>query len=985
MAIMHKFVRATRALLPFAFIATLAAPLPAYAQNSCFIGATAEDQPEFARPDDPWIYRGTDIPVDEQWLFGELPNGVRYAVRQNDVPPCQISLRVRIDAGSLHEEDDERGFAHLLEHMVFRESATFGPGEAIPHFQRLGASFGFDTNATTSPTATTYNLNLPNITRATVDDSVRRFAGMVISPILSEENLAQDVPIVLSERREQAGPQRRVAERTTQTFFAGQRLAERSPIGTVETLEGATADAVQAFHSRWYRPENAVVVLVGDADPRVLASIVEEHFRDWEGEGPFVPAPDFGDPVAPADADPENPVGEVDVIVESGQPRAMTFAIMRPWVEVVDNLEYNRRNLLLQVASSVVNRRLENRARAGGAFLFAGIGREKISRSADATFVTLVPLTEDWETALTDVRSVIADALAEPPAQSEIDQAVSAFDVAFVDMVDQSRIQAGSSLADQIVQAVDIREAVASPETFLDVFRSVAPRFTPEDVFAATQQLFEGDVIRATLMTPSPGEATPVDVRTALSTPVAASALARDDAEAIDFAELPPVGEPAAPVSRRPLGILEMEEVAFANGVRALLMSRDNEPGRVTVRVRFGAGWRGVEDDEAAIANLGPLALVNSGIGPLDQNDLDRLAATLKVSFDFRIEDGAFVFEGLTRQEDLEEQLYLFAAQLSMPAWDPNPLDRARASSVLAYDSYGNDPNGVLNRDLDWLLKDRDPRFVTPTPDQLAEVTAADFRSTWERLLGQGPIEVAVFGDIDREAAIAALGSTFGALPARDLLPDSVAMREQSFPEASRTPTTLTHAGDADQAAGVIAWETGGGSDGIVMSRKLDLLAQIFSNRLLDGLRERSGAAYSPFVTSSWPLDTNSGGVLFALVQMEPQLLSAFFDEAESQAQDLATNGPTADELERAAEPARQYLNRAQTGHTFWLNQIQGAAFDRNRLVYLPSIYRDYDEATVEEMRSLAQRFLTGPGFRVQILPATDGVAGSATAAEAGR
>ncbi|MDE1467922.1 M16 family metallopeptidase [Aurantiacibacter sp. D1-12] len=965
---MTFIARAVRAFLPVAIVSSLAAPLPALAQF-CTIQATAEDTPEYARPDDPWIYRGTDIPVDEEWLFGEMPNGVRYAVRQNGVPPCQASLRVRIDAGSLHEEDSERGFAHLLEHMIFRESATFGPGEAIPHFQRLGASFGFDTNATTSPTATTYNLNLPNANRETLDDSVRRFAGMVIAPILSEENLAQDVPIVLSERREQAGPQRRVAERTTATLFAGQRLAERSPIGTVETLEGATAAAVQAFHTRWYRPENAVVVLVGDADPQVLAATVERHFRDWQGSGPLTPAPDFGDPVAPAGADPENPVGEVDVIVEAGQPRALTYAIMRPWVEVVDNLEYNRGNLLMDVAAEVVNRRLENRARSGGSFLFAGIGREKISRSADATFVTYAPLTEDWEPALADVRSVIADALAEPPSQAEINQAVSRFDVAFVDMVEQSRIQAGSSLADQVVGAVDIREAIASPETFLEVFRSIAPRFTPDDVLAATQRLFEGDVIRAVLMTPAPGEATEMELRAALETSAIANGLARDNREAINFADLPPIGEPATVVNRQPIGILDIEQLTFENGVRALTMQRTNEPGRVTVRVRFGAGWRGIEDDEAAYATLAPIALINSGIGELDQNDLDNLAAQLKVSFDFSIEDGVFVFEGLTRREDLEAQLYLFAGLLAMPSWDPAPFERAQASALIAYDSYGRDPNGVLNRDLDWLLNNRDPRFITPTPEQMRAATPEGFRATWERLLAQGQIEVAVFGDIDPDATVRALGRTFGALEPRQPLPRDVASRGRSFPEGGRTPTTLTHGGDADQAAGVIAWETGGGSAGIVQSRKLDLLAQIFSNRLLDGLRERAGAAYSPFVASNWPLDTNNGGVIFALVQMAPAILPAFFAEAEAQAQDLATNGPTADELERAVEPARQYLNRAQTGHTFWLNQVQGAGFDRNRLIYLPSIYRDYDEATVEEMRSLAQRYLTGPGFRLQVMP----------------
>ncbi len=967
--------RAALAFLPL----VLLAPTPALAQfqANCTIAATQADAPEYAEPDDPWIYRGTDIPIDEQWLFGELPNGVRYAVRQNGVPPCQMSLRVAIDAGSIHEREEERGFAHLVEHLVFRESVYFGPGEAIPHFQRQGAALGNDTNATTSPTQTVYKLDLPNATRTSMDDAVRLFTGMVTQPALSPDNVATDVPIVLSERRERAGPARRVQEATTQTLFAGQRLANRSPIGTVETLEGATAEAVKAFHQRWYRPENATVVLVGDADVKVLASMVEKYFADWEVPGEPVPAPDFGDPVAPPGADPDNPVGEVEIIVEPGQTRALTFAVMRPWVQVVDNLEYNRRNLLSQVAAAVLNRRLETRARAGGSYLLASVGRDKISRTVDGTFVSITPLGENWEAALADVRGVIADALEEPPSQAEIDQAVALFDVAFVDMVEQSRIQAGSQLADQITQAVDIREAVASPETFLEVFRSISERFTPEQVQEATQGLFDGEVIRAVMLTPDPLDADKAELRAALQSPAVALADARDEAEPIDFADLPPVGEPTLPSLREPLGVLDVEKLEFGNGVRALLFGRNNEPGRVTVRVRYGAGWRGFDDDEAAYAHLAPIALVNSGVGPLDQNDLDRAAAGSKLGFDFRIEDGAFVFEGLTRQEDLANQLYLFAAKLQMPGWDPAPFERAKASALLGYESYNRDPNGVLNRDLDWLLRDRDPRFATPTPDQIEAATAEGFRRTWSRLLAQGPVEVAVFGDIDRAATVEALSRTFGALDPRMPLSEDVASRPLEFPEIGSGPVHLAHQGDPDQAAAVIAWPTAGGSAGLVQSRKLDLLTQVFSNRLMDGLRERAGAAYSPFVTSSWPLDTQSGGLMFALAQIDPALVPAFYEEAETIVADLAENGPTADELARVVEPVRQRIERASTGHTFWLNQLEGAAFDRNRAIYLQSLYSDYSDATPQELQALAQRYLAArPGLRISVLPENGGASG---------
>src|SRR5690606_3465396 len=155
-------------------------------------------------------------------------------------------------------------------------------------------------------------------------------------------------------------------------------------------------------------------------------------------------------------------------------------------------------------------------------------------------------------------------------------------------------------------------------------------------------------------------------------------------------------------------------------------------------------------------------------------------------------------------------------------------------------------------------------------------------------------------------------------------------------------------------AAAVIAWPAGAGSAGLPQRRKLDLLAQIFSNRLHDEMRERAGASYSPYVGSSWPLDVQSGGNVLALAQLPPEPVAVFFAAADQIASDLATNGPTDDEIARVTEPMLQLLNRAQTGHGFWLQQLQGAAFDRNRLAYIRTLMSDYTQVTPVEMRALA-------------------------------
>jgi len=936
----------------------------------------------------PWLYRGSDVPVDEQWLFGEMKNGLRYAVRGNGVPPGQVSIRVRVDAGSLHEQDAEQGFAHLLEHLLFRESKYLKQAEAIAAWQRLGATFGSDANAETSPTHTAYKLDIPNIDDAKLAESFRLLSGMIREPVLNDANVAAERPIVLAEKRERGGAGLRMADLTRQTFFAGQRLAVRNPIGTEETLRAAKGKNVKAFHDRWYRPENAMIVVVGDADPMVLAGLVEQWFGDWQGKGKPGVAPDFGDPVAPAAA-PENPVegtliGELAVGVEPDLPRSLTYAVMRPWREVEDTIVYNEGLLLDAIAQAIINRRLEARARGGGSFLYAQVQQDDVSRSTDATFVTFAPLTSDWQAALADVRSVIADALTNPPTQEEIDREAAEFDVVFANQVEQESVQSGSDLANNLVNAVDIRETVAAPDVVLNVFRGMKARLNPDEVLARTRALFDGTVTRSVYVTPAEGEADPDMLRLALAREAAVDGSARLAAQTFSFDDLPPAGQPGAIAEQKPLGLLEVEQVDFANGVRALVWANDAEPGRVTVRVRFGAGYRAFDKDSAVYAALGEAALIGSGLGELGQNEIDRLATGRKLGFDFAIDEAVFTFTAQTRSEDVADQLYLFAAKLAMPRWDKDPVIRAKAAAELAYNTYSTSPGGVLNRDLEYLVTGGDRRFATPDPATLRDVTPEGFRAVWEPLLRQGPVEVLVFGEFDQPAVIEQLRLTFGALPPREPIAPDVAARVPSFAAAGARPAIVNHRGDANQAAAVVAWPSGGGVDALRESRQLEILTQLFNNRLLEALRERAGASYSPQVFSSWPADLASGGRITALAQLEPEFVPVFFAEADRIARDLAANPPTADELERVTEPLGQLIRRASTGNQFWLYNLEGAAFDPRRLALLRTLLSDYSQTSPQAMQFLADRyFANGAPYRLAVIPEGQALAETASGAAA--
>ena len=475
---------------------------------------------------------------------------------------------------------------------------------------------------------------------------------------------------------------------------------------------------------------------------------------------------------------------------------------------------------------------------------------------------------------------------------------------------------------------------------------------------------------RAVLITPSASAGDTTALRQALITPVKPDGTARLASAPISFADLPALGAAGTITDITPTGLLGIEQVELANGIKALIWPTKDEPGRVAVKVRFGGGYRSFASGDAPYIALGEMALVSSGAGSLGQEELDRISTGRKLGFDFSIDDASFEFSGDTRAADLADQLYLFAAKFAMPRWDVNPVLRAKAAARIQYETYSISPQGVLERDLKFLQRGSDPRYHTPAPAELDQATPDGFRMVWQRALASGPIEIQIYGDFDRNVAVAALQRTFGALAKRPPLPAGTAPASVRIPAPTTKPVMLTHRGDASQAAAVVSWATGGGVAGIRESRQLEILTQLFTNRLMDAMREKLGASYAPQVFSSWPIDLENGGAISAMAQLQPALVPAFFETAKHIAADLIANPPTADELARVTEPLRQQVTRAATGSAFFMSELEGATQDPSRIAAIRTLLVDYTQTTPALMQALAARYLSPEkGWELAILP----------------
>lgn len=897
-----------------------------------------------------WLYVGSDIPPDVGWQFGTLGNGLRFAVRRNGVPPGQVSIRLRVDAGSFMEQPHQEGWAHLIEHLSFRESRYLASGEARRAWQRLGVSFGSDSNASTGHISTVYQLDIPAATPESLAESMRLLSGMIREPVLTDATVDAERPIVVAERRERDGPEFRIATASREHMFRGQLLGQRSTIGTETSLQAANGRDISAFHQQWYRPERVVIAIAGDIDPALLERAIVENFASWRATGPAPVEPELGRPDASA------PLARV--IVEPSQPLTVQMAVMRPWQRVTDSVAYTQGLMLDSLATFVVNRRLEERARDGARYLAATVQGDKPNRSADITGLAVIPIGTDWQAALADARSVVAGAMETAPSQADIDREFANVETYLARELANAQNEPGTKQAEDLIQAVDIGETTTSPDHALDIWRSTRALATPDHIRQRIRAMFTGEARRIMLVTPAPIANGEAQLVAALERPARALAQNLTDGRAITIADLPRLGTVGSIQSDTMVPRFGMRRLELSNGVTALIRDIDIEPDKIRIQVRWGGGRRSLSATRPNLLWAGEAALIESGIGSFTQSQIERMSTGRQIGMRFSVDDDAFELTAETNAADFADQMRLLATKLHAPGWQSTPIARIREGRLASFDLARNSPMAVLQGELDAVLYAGDRRFATPGRAEISALTPAAFRAFWQPIMRQGPIEVQIFGDVARVDLESGLLASFGALPVREAVVASTAALNVQMAPVPPTPLIIRHTGGDSQAALVLAYPTGGGLDAIRTSRQLDVLAAIFNDRLYDRLRDQAGASYSQAVTSRWPEAYGSGGYLFVGGLVRPQDSHVMAAAARDIAARLLAAPVSDDELQRAIGPVIEQIVRASSGNVFWMLETEGATRDPRRFSALQSYLVDLRSTTAADVQRLAQTYL---------------------------
>ena len=215
-------------------------------------------------------------------VHGVLSNGFQYVLMKNTTPEDRVSIHLNISAGSVHETDDEQGIAHFLEHMLFNGTEHFPPGELVRYFQSIGMDFGADVNARTSFFHTVYDLNLPKGDRTHLEDALLVIQDYVGGAWLLEDEIESERGIILAEKQERDSVSYRTFKKSFAIELPGSLLPERMPIGETSVIEATNRKLLKQFYDRWYRPDNMVLVMVGDMDLPAARQMIQERFHSFE-------------------------------------------------------------------------------------------------------------------------------------------------------------------------------------------------------------------------------------------------------------------------------------------------------------------------------------------------------------------------------------------------------------------------------------------------------------------------------------------------------------------------------------------------------------------------------------------------------------------------------------------------------------------------------------------------------------------------------
>ena len=294
---------------------------------------------------------------DPQVIRGTLSNGLTYYIRRNQEPRERAHLSLVVKAGSVLEEEQQRGLAHFVEHMAFNGTERFAKHEIIEYLESIGSSFGSHLNAYTTYDSTVYFLEIPTDDPEILETTFQILSDWAYAISFEPEEVELERGVVLEEWRLGQGFDSRWRDGLYRALFGASRYSERAPIGLPEVVETAPVEQLRAYYERWYRPELMALVAVGDLDPALIEAKIKQHFAPPpEGEAQQERAAIAPPTTLPTFDVPGHEEPRIDIFTDPEAPGTQLILVRKIAPEAGQDLAWFKRSVTQQLAFMMLKR-----------------------------------------------------------------------------------------------------------------------------------------------------------------------------------------------------------------------------------------------------------------------------------------------------------------------------------------------------------------------------------------------------------------------------------------------------------------------------------------------------------------------------------------------------------------------------------------------------------------------------------------------------
>jgi len=916
------------------------------------VGAAADAQ-AVERPKG-WAKDRGDLPTDPDFTLGALPNGLRYLILPNKLPPGQVAMRLVIPTGSMQEVAGQEGIAHFLEHLAFRGTTSFPDGEVQRVLEELGMSMGSDVNASTGADSTTFKLDVARNDPRSIDTSLwvlREFASELK---LEQAMIDAERGVVLAEERLRATPDLEVMQLQAKAQIGDHPMA-RPPIGKRKVIETLTSAQIRAFYDTWYRPDRATIVIVGDIDPKVAIANITARFGDWAPrKGGVVKDP------APVMKRPPGPDVVVDVVPGATDTR-LAMIWTEPYRDSPPTKAERRRMLVEQLGQEAGQRRMLDLNDAAGrpARFVSAPGSSRVDGVWNGTMAGAGGLT-DLKGTINVMVKAQRQLLDHGVTQAELDRVIALRIESAKQAVAADKAAPSVPYADGIGRMVSGDPVFMSTEQQLALLQEQVKTVKLSEVNAALKARLSGNPLLVYI-----GPESPPGGQAALKATYAAAKAAKSDAYVVADAKPWPYtdfGTPGKVAERKEIKDLGVTFVTFENGVKLTVKPSQIQKNDVLVQVRLGLGRLGMPRDRIDESDMGAVIWTTGGYGKLTRAEQARTLAGRRVVAGAGSGDDAYIISngggGYTQANELPLQMQVMAAMVTDPAYRTDDWAGLMSSSDRSEASMPFSPGGVARGAVDKLLHSGDLRWVFNT---------ADMRKGWQPpksvafikpIVEKSPIEVIIVGDVTVDAAITETAKTFGALPPRKPIPEEPGIRDVKFPKGG-PPIVLTHKGRADQAMIIFAWPTQGIWKDVRAERIGQVMSQLVRDRTTIRFRTDKSATYSPISSTEFSDMLPDYGNITMMVELPPEMVDEAIADIRQITADLATTPLTPYDIRRVVEPRMESLKREREGdNTFWMQALANAQTNPKVLDAIRTRESDYLTITPLDIQKAAQTWM---------------------------